>query len=207
LRDYTEKPSLLDALDEFNLRMAQVGAVLIRFRASFSKRIAAAAAEVYRECSGERETLFVRYETVKTVRDPEAPASVICGELLEHQAAHRRAELEARSCLSGPHKDDLIVEIDAKSAKTYASQGQVRTAALALKLAEWELHFQELGERPVLLLDDVLSELDPYRQEYVLQRITGGQVIITCCAEEQRNCLSGGRMFHVKNGTVAQTDR
>jgi DNA replication and repair protein RecF len=96
------------------------------------------------------------------------------------------------------------VEIDSHPAKSFASQGQVRTAALALKLAEWELHFSELGERHVLLLDDVLSELDPSRQEYVLQRITGGQVIITCCAEEQRRCLSDGRMFHVKNGSISE---
>jgi DNA replication and repair protein RecF len=152
LRDYAEKPSLLEALDEFSLRMAQVGAVLIRFRAAFSKKIAAAAAAVYRDCSGGKEALTVRYETVKTVLDTEAPAQDICRALQEHQASHKKAELETRSCLSGPHKDDLVVEIDGHIAKTFASQGQVRTAALALKLAEWELHFQEVGERPVVLL-------------------------------------------------------
>lgn len=71
-----------------------------------------------------------------------------------------QAELDSRQCLSGPHKDDLAVEIDGNPAKTYGSQGQTRTAALSLKLAQREIFFQETGEWPVLLLDDVLSELD-----------------------------------------------
>ena len=119
-------------------------------------------------------------------------------------AAHREAELASRLCLSGPHKDDLLVTIDGREAKTYSSQGQTRTAALALKLAEREIYKNAAGEYPVLLLDDVLSELDPRRQEFVLNRIAGGQVFITCCEEDRLPSLLGGKVFHVERGTIRQ---
>ena len=122
--------------------------------------------------------------------------------LLEHQESHRQAELDARQCLSGPHKDDLLVELDGQSAKTYGSQGQTRTAALSLKLAQREIFQEETGEWPVLLLDDVLSELDHKRQAFVLNRIQGGQVFITCCEEEKLDGLEGGKAFHIQNGKM-----
>ena len=113
------------------------------------------------------------------------------------------AEIASRQCLSGPHKDDLLVEIDGRAAKSFASQGQTRTAALSLKLAAREIFQQDTGEYPVLLLDDVLSELDPRRQEFVLNRIRGGQVFITCCEDDRLPQLLGGKIFHVKDGTIS----
>ena len=92
--------------------------------------------------------------------------------------------------------------LDGQSAKTYGSQGQTRTAALSLKLAQREIFFQETGEYPVLLLDDVLSELDPKRQSFVLNRIKGGQILITCCEEDKLEGLEGGRTFHVQGGRL-----
>ena len=116
--------------------------------------------------------------------------------------AHQAAERASRLCLSGPHKDDLLVTIDGRDAKSYASQGQTRTAALSMKLAEREIHLQEFDEYPVLLLDDVLSELDPKRQEFVLNRIAGGQVFITCCEDDRLPQMLGGRVFHVEQGII-----
>ncbi len=201
LRDWEEKPSLLDALDDFNLRMAQVGAVLIHYRAHFVKRLSSLAPPIQSDFSGGREQLGLRYETVSTVTDPEASPKVILEELLEHQQSHRRAELDSRLCLSGPHKDDLTVEVDGRSARQFASQGQTRTAALSLKLACRELFREERSEWPVLLLDDVLSELDAKRQSFVLERIDGGQVLITCC-EDDKNVPQSGKRFQVKDGKV-----
>ena len=187
LRDWEEYPSLLDTLDDFNLRMAQVGAVVIHYRAYFVKRLAALAPPIQSDFSGGRERLTLRYETVSTVTDPEAPAKVLLEELLDHQQSHRRAELDSRQCLSGPHKDDLAIEIDGQVARQFASQGQTRTAALSLKLACRELFQEDREEWPVLLLDDVLSELDARRQSFVLERIRGGQVLITCCEDDKRS--------------------
>lgn len=202
LKDQEERPDLLDTLDEFNLRMAQTGAVLIHYRAHFIKKLAASAAAIHRDFSGGREALTLRYETVSTVEDPFAGPKEILPRLLEHQENHRRAELESRQCLSGPHKDDLVVELDGVLARTYGSQGQTRTAALSLKLAQREIFFQDTGEYPVLLLDDVLSELDARRQEFVLNRITDGQVFITCCEEEKPGLLREGKVFHIHDGTL-----
>ena len=81
-------------------------------------------------------------------------------------------------------------------------QGQTRTAALSLKLAQREIFQEETGQWPVLLLDDVLSELDTRRQAFVLNRIRGGQVFITCCEEEKLEGLEGGRAFHIRNGSM-----
>ena len=134
------------------------------------------------------------------------PQAGLLGRLLEqlrdHQERHRQAELDARQCLSGPHKDDLLVELDGRSAKTYGSQGQTRTAALSLKLAQRDIFFQETGEYPVLLLDDVLSELDARRQAFVLNHIQGGQIFITCCEEEKLEGLDGGAAFHIHGGAL-----
>ena len=202
LRDSEEKPSLLDTLDEFSLGMAKAGAVLIHYRAHFVKRLRQTAPEVHSGFSGGREQLSLRYETVSSVIDPEASPRDILPRLLEHQESHRAAELASRQCLSGPHKDDLVVEIDGNLAKSYASQGQTRTAALSLKLAAREIFRQDTGEYPVLLLDDVLSELDPKRQEFVLNRISGGQVFITCCEDDRLPRMLGGKILKIHNGVL-----
>lgn len=204
LKDCVEKPSLLSTLEDFNLRMAQTGAVIVYFRAYFAQRLSKYAEQVHRDFSGEKETLRVEYQTVKTVTDPCAPPKEIFLQLLEHQKLHEKAELAARSCLSGPHKDDLKITIDGNCARSFASQGQARTAALSLKLAEREIFYHDSGEFPILLLDDVLSELDPNRQEFVLNRIQGGQVLITCCEDERLSRLGNGKIFTVKNGTVSE---
>ena len=202
LKDWEENPSLLDTLDDFNLRMAQTGAILIHYRAHFIRKLMETAPPIHSDFSGGRETLTLSYETVKTVTDPQAAPKEILPQLLAHQEAHRRAELESRQCLSGPHKDDLIVEINGTSAKQFASQGQTRTAVLSLKLGCREIFHQDSGEYPILLLDDVLSELDVKRQEFVLRRITGGQVFITCCEEERLTGLDSGKVFQIRNGTL-----
>ena len=202
LRDSEEYPQLLETLPDFNTRLCQVGAVLIHYRARYCRALEQYAAQAHGECSGGREELTLHYETVKTVTDPFAPHAELVSALEEHQRTHHQAELASRLCLSGPHKDDIAVSVNGRSARQFCSQGQVRTAALAMKLADREIHKNAIGEYPVMLLDDVLSELDPKRQEYVLNRITGGQVFITCCENDRLDRLVGGRVFHIRNGEV-----
>ena len=121
------------------------------------------------------------YRTVSTVEDPFAERKTIFEQILEHQERHYRAELDSGQCLTGPHKDDFDALLDGIAVKAFGSQGQTRTAAISLKLSERELLRRDTGEEPVLLLDDVLSELDATRQDFVLNQITSGQVLITCC--------------------------
>ena len=202
LRDWQENPSLLDTLEDFNLRMAQTGALIIHYRAHFIRRMQGNAAAIHRDFSGGREELELSYQTVSNIPDPLASPKDLLPLLIAHQKSHAKAELEARQCLSGPHKDDLIVNLNGVSAKTFGSQGQTRTAALSLKLAQREIFQEETDEWPVLLLDDVLSELDARRQSFVLNRIRGGQVFITCCEEEKLEGLEGGRAFHIQGGRL-----
>ena len=193
LRDSEERPDLLELLPDFNERMVRFGAVLVHYRRQFAEALNRYAARHHRECSGGRERLEITYQTVSSVTDPAAEVEVLTEQLRAHMESHQGAERASRMCLSGPHKDDLVITIDGREAKSYSSQGQTRTAALALKLAEREIYQNATGEYPVLLLDDVLSELDPRRQEFVLNRIAGGQVFITCCEDDRLPVLLGGK--------------
>lgn len=201
LRDWEKHPSLLDVLEDFNEAMARAGALVIHYRAHFVRKLAEKAAQIQTEFSGGRETLALHYATVSTVRDPLGPTVELYEDLRRHQDSHARAERDARSCLSGPHKDDLVARINGQPARQYASQGQTRTAALSLKLAERELFRDDTGQWPILLLDDVLSELDARRQDFVLRRITGGQVILTGC-EAPDGSFPEGRALHIVQGKL-----
>lgn len=202
LRDSEERPDLLETLPEFNEQMVRFGAVLIRYRAQYVLRLREYAAATHADCSGGKEHLEITYKTVSQVSDPAGDLGQTLEELRRHMAAHAEAEAASRLCLSGPHKDDLLIAVDGKEARSFSSQGQTRTAALSLKLAEREILKNNTGEYPVLLLDDVLSELDPKRQEFVLNRISGGQVFITCCEDDRLPAMLGGRVLHVKNGSA-----
>lgn len=202
LRDSEDHPQLLSMLPDFNERLCAVGAVLIGYRAKFCAALAEHAKLAHAECSGGREEMELHYQTVKTIEDPFVPHAQLVTALQEHQRTHFDAEVASRLCLSGPHKDDIEVLVNGRSARQFCSQGQVRTAALALKLAEREIHKNAIGEYPVMLLDDVLSELDVKRQEYVLNRIAGGQIFITCCENDRLASLEAGRVFHISGGEV-----
>lgn len=202
LKEWREKPDLLDTLDDFSQSLCRVSAQIIRYRASFAQRLAEDAARIHREFSGGAETLSAAYKTVSTVTDPCASVQQVTEEIYAHQAAHRQAEIDSQSCLTGAHKDDLLITINGRPAREYASQGQARTAALSLKLAEREIFLEETGEYPVLLLDDVLSELDERRRDFVLNHIGGGQTLITCCEEEGIAEKTGGKVLTVENGVI-----
>ena len=198
LKDRFDNPALLEILPEYNTRLCQVGALLISYRARFFEGLGKAAAVYHDQFSGGKEAFSLTYHTVSTVKDPFASVSVLTQELQEHLERHYRAELESMQCLTGPHKDDFDVSLSELSVKTFGSQGQVRTAAISLKLAQRELMEREGGQMPVLLLDDVLSELDPGRQDFILNQITGGQVFITCCEPGRFTKL--GKTIEIENG-------
>ena len=200
LKDRFENPILLDILPEYNMRLCQVGALLISYRARFYEGLGKSAAKFHNQFSGGVENFALEYKTVSTVKDPFAPISVLTNDLMDHLDRHYRAELETAQCLTGPHKDDFTVSLDRIDLKAYGSQGQTRTAAISLKLAQRELMGREWGEEPILLLDDVLSELDPGRQDFVLNQIVSGQVFITCCEPGRFTKL--GKTIEIQKGNV-----
>lgn len=202
LIDWRAKPSLLDALDEFSAQLNKCSAQIIRYRATYAKRLQETALPIHNEFSGSGEELSIEYKTVSTVTDAFAPPEQIYRQVCEHGDAHREAEIASGNVLTGIHKDDLEIEINGISARSFASQGQTRTAALSLKMSEREISCQDTGENPVLLLDDVLSELDSSRQEYVLNRIGGGQTLITCCEDGRIKERTGGHVLCISNGCI-----
>ena len=200
LKDRFDNPALLEILPEYNTRLCQVGALLISYRARFYDSLGKEAAGFHHSFSGGAEDFTLQYRTVSTVTDPFAAVSVLTEQLQEHLERHYRAELESSQCLTGPHKDDFDVSLSGISLKSYGSQGQTRTAAISLKLAQRELMRRETGEEPLLLLDDVLSELDPGRQDFVLNQIESGQVFITCCEPGRFTKL--GQTIEICKGNV-----
>ena len=204
LKDHFENPGILEILPEYNTRLCQVGALLISFRARYYDALGKAAAVYHNQFSGGAEEFALAYKTVSTVKDPFAPVSKLTGDLMEHQQRHAKAELETGQCLTGPHKDDFTVTLSGIDLKAYGSQGQTRTAAISLKLAQRELRGREWGEEPVLLLDDVLSEFDPGRQDFVLNQIASGQVFITCCEPGRFTKL--GKTMEISEGRLKETD-
>ena len=202
LRDRFQKPGLLDALPDFNRQMAMIGASIIGYRARYCEKLGALAQQYHSICSGGNEMLELRYQTVSSVPDPFAPKAMIFQQIMAHQEAHYQAELESCRCLTGPHKDDFEMLLDGRSLKSFGSQGQTRTAAIALKLSEREISRNDTGEEPILLLDDVLSELDSGRQNFILNEIRSGQVMITCCETEK--VTTAGRVFQIQNGCLSR---
>ena len=123
-------------------------------------------------------------------------------ELEERLRQRRQTDIAAGFTTVGPHRDDLHVGIGGLAARVYGSQGQQRSAVLALKMAEASLLKEVTGEQPVALLDDVMSELDVNRQDYVLNHIEGWQVFITCCEPAAVLRLTGGSLFRVEKGII-----
>jgi len=202
LRDYREKPSLLDLLDDFNLRLAEQSSRLIYYRSAFVASLSRRAVEIHSEFSEGSESLSIRYSTVGDMDATGKKPEEILPLLLSHQQERRQAEIKSGLCLSGTHKDDLEICIGGMPARKFASQGQARTAAVSIKLAERDIHHDDSGEYPVLLLDDVLSELDLKRQGFILGRIAHGQVLITCCDENTAVAECGSNKIRVENGKV-----
>jgi len=202
LRDYHNKPSLLDLLDDFDIRLAEQSAKLIYYRTAFAEGLSNRAAKIHEEFTDGAETLTIFYKTVGRMDSSGKKPSELLPELLKHQSQHRSAELKSGLCLSGAHKDDLEIDINGTSARKYASQGQARTASVSLKLAERDIHYDDRNEYPVLLLDDVLSELDSKRQSFILGKIKTGQVFITCCEDTAVTEFHNGNTLRIENGKI-----
>lgn len=176
-----EQKKALDIIPEYNAQLAVIGSLIIGYRDNFCTALNKEASALHSDISAGKENLFLSYKTVSGVKDCSAGAKVIEGWLLEHLESHKIAEVQSMQCLSGCHRDDIEIEINGRSARAFASQGQTRSSAISLKFGERELLKRDRGEYPVLLLDDVLSELDGPRQDFVSCHAMGGQTIITCC--------------------------
>lgn len=200
LKDISYHSELLETLEIWDEKLSGLGAAITIERKRYLERLSEAAGEIYDGISQGRERFAVRYDS-GLLRDggEEAGYRERLFSLLQNG---RKEDLNAGFTTKGPHRDDLLVTVQEKSAREYGSQGQQRSCVLALKLAEAALLAEALGEKPVILLDDVMSELDASRQDYLLNKIQGWQVFITCCDPNSISGLSQGRTFYVENGEI-----
>ncbi len=198
-------PSGAGAEELFELwdrQLAQTGCLLIHARQIYLKRMTPEARRIYEGLSGGKEDFDLQY--VSTIPLTEGlTASEIALRLYEELKIHRRDDLGAGFTTVGPHRDDLEVLINGRSARHFGSQGQQRSAVLAMKLAEATLLQDVTGEKPVALLDDVMSELDLSRQDYILNHIQDWQVFITCCDSTAILKLVNGQEFYMKEGQLS----
>ncbi|MBR1811981.1 MAG: DNA replication/repair protein RecF [Clostridia bacterium] len=193
LKDIPYHSELMDTLDAWDARLCEAAAVMTKQRQAYTARLANAAAEIYDGLSSGAEKFSVRYALSY---DESA------GDFAENLRRARKTDVINGTTSVGPHRDDLEIEINGISARSYGSQGQQRSAALAVKMAEGEILKDVTGEYPVLLLDDVMSELDAGRQNYILNHIEGRQVFITCCDPDAVKRAAVGAKFHIKNGKI-----
>ena len=185
-----------DVLDVWDAQLAANGARIALQRKGYLSRLLPYAAEAHGYLSGEKEDLRLSYEGLAGETEEEIGA-LFLKEL--RQSRERDRKLCFTSC--GVQKDDIVVALGETDVRAYGSQGQQRTAALSLKLAETELHKERRGEYPVLLLDDVLSELDPDRQKKLLLRSGKYQTVLTCTHVPQ-DLPQGCTLLRVENGKV-----
>ncbi len=198
LRKIEENEKLKTTLPVWNERMAEIGARIIFYRQSFIKKLAPLAEKFMQEITDGKEHISLSYETPFLYEETEKIKEAFLKKLKEIE----NTEMAAKQSLVGPHRDDIKFTINGLSAKNYASQGQQRSIVLALKLAESEMIFEESGSYPVLLFDDILSELDQKRRAYLLQKMKGKQVIITCTDKEQVPEESDVTYFRAKEGKI-----
>ena len=195
LKDMVYRPDLKDTLPVWDMQLVETGRKIIRRRKQFVDELNEIVHDIHYRISGEKEDLLLQYE----------PS---IEEIFFEDELSRVKERDMRQCMTsvGPHRDDLLFSIREVDIRKFGSQGQQRTSALSLKLSEIELVKRSIHDTPVLLLDDVLSELDSNRQNYLLNSIHDTQTLITCTGLDEfvKNRFQINKIFKVVQGTVEE---
>ena len=193
LKEAAYKSDVLKTLDIWDMQLVHYGNLIIQRRQEFVEQMNEIISGIHNKLTGGKESIRILYEPSNSY-------------LTLEQALNKNKEkdLRIRSTSVGPHRDDIAFMIGDIDIRKYGSQGQQRTAALSLKLSEIELVKQSIHDTPVLLLDDVLSELDKHRQNYLLDSIHDIQTLITCTGMDEfvNHRFSINKVFHVQSGQV-----
>lgn len=193
LKELVLKPDYKDTLDVWDMQLVNYGQEVIRLRREFMGQMNQIIQGIHRSLSGNREEIEISYE-------PYAHEDELAG-VLER---NRNQDIRQKTTLAGPHRDDISFIVNGIDIRKYGSQGQQRTAALSLKLSELELVRRISRDEPILLLDDVLSELDSTRQNHLLLAIQNIQTLITCTGLDEfvNNRFHLDKVFRVIDGTA-----
>lgn len=195
LHDLYFNPSLESELPVWDEQLVNYGCRIIAKREEFVRMLENIASEIHAELTGEKEKLTLVYEPNVTVE-----------EFADKVARSRDADRKIKSTTVGPHRDDVCIKVNDMDLRLYGSQGQQRTTAISLKLSEIRIIEERIRNKPVLLLDDVLSELDRDRQNYLLGNIRDIQTLITCTGLDEfvQNRFEADRTFRVVSGTIIE---
>ena len=193
LKDIAQKESLKSTLDIWDEQLVRYGASVIRSRREFVREMNEVIQRIHSSITGEKEQIELIYEP-----------NVEEEQFLEILLKNREKDFKFKNTSSGPHRDDMCVKINHIDIRKYGSQGQQRTAALSLKLSEIHLVERKIKDVPILLLDDVLSELDVNRQNYLLESIKNIQTMITCTGLDEfvNSRFEINKLFKVVDGTI-----
>ena len=193
LKDSAYRQDAMETLDIWDLQLVQYGNAIIARRKQFVDEMNEIVSGIHKKLTGGKEEIRLIYEP--------STKNMSLEQALE---MNRQRDIRMKSTSVGPHRDDVCFMVGNLDIRRFGSQGQQRTAALSLKLAEIELVKRVIGDTPVLLLDDVLSELDKHRQNYLLDSIHDIQTLITCTGVDEfvNHRFEVNKVFHVQNGQV-----
>lgn len=194
LKDVYDRKDLMETLDIWDLQLVNYGKKIIDRRNQFIVELNEIVGKVHEQLTGGKEHLQIYYEPSVSSMDFET-----------NLKKNREKDIRMKSTSVGPHRDDICFMADGLDIRKFGSQGQQRTAALSLKLSEIEIVKKVINDTPILLLDDVLSELDKHRQNYLLDSISDIQTLITCTGLDDfvNNRFHINKIMHVENGKVA----
>lgn len=204
LKDCFRFPDLKETIELWDSQLARLGTILTIYRNDYVKKLNLVATKIYSGLSQKKERFSISYQS--TIFEKENFANAYNNEVIsayyQSLSKHLDGDIKLGQTGVGIQRDDLDVLINGKSVKIYGSQGQKRSSALTLKLAEAVLLQNITKEAPVILLDDVMSELDAHRQDYILNHVKNSQVFITCCDISNTLRLKEGKIFQVEAGKV-----
>lgn len=200
LKEYETDKSILDVWD---IQLARHGAAITEYRNEFIKKLSLLSGNIHSGISNGREKLEIKYAPNLEISDDKKTQEEIFYSALKKAFEN---DIRQRTTTRGPHKDDIEFFINDINARSFGSQGQQRTAALSLKLAEISIIKEESGETPILLLDDVMSELDLERQEYLIKSLSEMQLFITTTEipDILKEKQADGKLFYVENGKIKE---
>ena len=193
LKDMYFNPSLRDTLNIWDSQLISFGSKIIERRQLFVEQLNEIIFDIHKKLSGGKENLVIHYEPDVSIEDYEKNLNI-----------NQEKDIKLKQTTTGPHRDDFSFIIGDIDIRKFGSQGQQRTAALSLKLSEIEIVKKMTKDNPVLLLDDVLSELDSNRQNYLLSTIGNIQTIITCTGLDEfvNNRFEIDKVFHIQDGKI-----
>ena len=201
LKEIVRNERLKETLSLWDEQLTTLGAEIVRRRMDFIKMMTERAVVYHKGISRGSEELRLRYVSSFGAEEDD-DVRTLKEKFLEKCRQSLQTEMLTGSTAAGAHRDDIEIIINGKNSRFFASQGQQRSAVLSLKLAEASVLRERMGENPVILFDDVLSELDNDRQDYLLNELRDCQVFITCCEKSNKEQLNEGKIFYVSEGNV-----